>query len=91
VPLPREAEGLNVNLEVNKLGSKAIEVSVFDRWGERVYYNAAQHNGLLNNGDAWDGKKGGKAVPYDTYVYQLKVNFFDGSTEDKAGTITVVR
>ncbi len=85
------ADGLNDFFEVNILGANTIEVSVFDRWGERVYYNPAQHNGLLNNGNAWDGKKGGKAVPYDTYVYQLKVTFFDGSTEDKAGTITVVR
>ena len=85
------ADGLNDYFEVNILGANTIEVSVFDRWGERVYYNAAQHNGLLNNGDAWDGKKGGKAMPYDTYVYQLKVLFYNSTTEDKSGTITLVR
>ena len=85
------ADGLNDYFEVNILGANTIEVSVFDRWGERVYYNAAQHNGLLNNGDAWDGKKNGKVLPYDTYVYQLKVLFFNSSTEDRSGTVTIVR
>ncbi len=85
------ADGLNDYFEVNILGANTIEVSIFDRWGERLYFNAAQHNGLLNNGDAWDGKKNGKAMPYDTYVYQLKVLFFNNTTEDRSGTITIVR
>ena len=84
-------DGLNDYFEMNVLGANTIEVSVFDRWGQKVYYNAAQHNGIINNGDAWDGKVGGKAAAFDTYVYQLKVIFFDGSAEDKSGTITIMR
>lgn len=82
---------LNDYFEFDILGAQTIAVSVFNRWGERVYLNDAQHNGILNNGDAWDGKKNGKVLPYDTYVYQLKINFFNGTTEDKSGTITIVR
>jgi gliding motility-associated-like protein len=82
---------LNDYFEMDILGAKSIEVTVFNRWGEQVYYNAAQHNGILNNGDAWDGKKSGKVMPYDTYVYQLKISFYNNTTEDKSGTITIVR
>lgn len=84
-------DGLNDYFEVDILGASTIEVAIFNRWGQQVYFNKAQHNGLLNNGDAWDGKISGKPAPYDTYVYQLKAKFFDGSIEEKSGTITLVR
>ncbi|MFN8322816.1 MAG: gliding motility-associated C-terminal domain-containing protein [Chitinophagales bacterium] len=82
---------LNDYFEMNILGASSIETSVFNRWGERVYFNAAQHNGILNNGDAWDGKKDNKLLPYDTYTYQLKVLFFDGSEETLSGTVTLMK
>ncbi len=87
-------DGLNDYFEVNILGASAIEVSVFNRWGERIYFNAAQHNGLLNNGDAWDGKRSGKMLPYDTYVYQLKVSYANPDAfpdEVLKGTVTLMR
>jgi gliding motility-associated-like protein len=86
------ADGLNDYFEMNILGANTIEVSVFDRWGERLYYNAAQHNGLLNNGDAWDGKKSGKMMPYDTYVYQITISYFNPDwNETLSGTVTLMR
>ncbi len=88
------ADGLNDYFEVNILGAEKIEVALFNRWGERVYFNPAQHNGILNNGDAWDGKKGGKLFPNDTYVYQLKVTYANPDAfpdETLSGTVTLMR
>jgi gliding motility-associated-like protein len=82
---------LNDYFEVNILGSEAIEVFIFNRWGERIYYNANQHNGIQNNGDAWDGKRDGKTLPYDTYIYQLNIKFFDGTVKTVSGSITLMK
>jgi gliding motility-associated-like protein len=82
---------LNDFFEVNILGGEKIETRIYNRWGEQVYHNADQHNGILNNGDAWDGTKDGKALPYDTYIYQINVSFFDGTAETFSGSITLVR
>ncbi len=82
--------------EFDILGAKTVEISVFNRWGERVYYNPAQHNGIKDNGDAWDGTKDGKPLPYDTYVYQMNITYEEGINPqglatNKAGTITIMR
>lgn len=82
-------DGLNDRFEFDILGATTIEVSVFARWGERLYYNAAQPNGITG-ANGWDGTKDGKLVPYDTYVYQMKITMFDGKTKDRAGTVTLM-
>ena len=65
-------------------------VQVFNRWGEMVYQSTDV--GELNNlSDGWDGTKDGKKLPFDTYVYQLKVTFFDNSTEVVKGTVTMMQ
>ncbi len=90
------SDNLNDYFEFDILGAKEIEISIFSRWGERVYYNPAQHNGIFNNGDAWNGTKDDKTLPYDTYVYQMKVTYqdgirdFPGLMKEKAGTVTII-
>ncbi len=83
-------DGLNDRFEFDILGAINIDVAVFDRWGQRVYYNAAQANGITNQ-NGWDGKVNSKAAPFDTYVYQLKVTYFDNVTKDFSGTVTLMK
>ena len=83
-------DGLNDRFTFDILGATTVEVSIFDRWGERVYYNPAQSNGV-GNANGWDGTKNGKAAPEDTYVYQLRITYYDGKTTNKAGTVTLMR
>ena len=83
-------DGLNDRFEFDILGASTIEISIFDRWGERVYYNSNQTNGFSAN-DGWDGTKGGKQAPEDTYVYQMKVTYFDGTVKNRTGTIAIMR
>lgn len=82
----------NANNELfsfNILGAERVEVRVFDRWGEEVYYNENQPNG---SGYGWDGRsKDGVELVSATYVYQFKVDFFDGKTEVISGTVTLLR
>jgi gliding motility-associated-like protein len=84
------ADGLNDYFEFDILGAKTASVQIFNRWGEKVYDNPAQVNGFTN-GNAWDGKTNGKLQPYDTYVYQLAVLFYDDSIVERKGTITIMR
>ncbi len=83
-------DGLNDRFEFDILGAEKLEVNVFNRWGEKVYFNANQPNGITG-ANGWDGTKDGKDAPNDTYVYQLVVTYFDGVTKDISGTVSIMR
>ncbi|MFN8322817.1 MAG: gliding motility-associated C-terminal domain-containing protein [Chitinophagales bacterium] len=83
-------DNLNDRFEFDILGATTVEVNIFNRWGERMYYNANQPNGITGN-NGWDGKKDGKVLPFDTYVYQMKVTYFDGIVKDVSGTVTIMK
>ncbi len=83
-------DGLNDRFAVSFLGASKIEITIYDRWGEKLYYNANQTNSV-NAPDGWDGNAHGKPVPTDTYVYQINVTYFNGVVKNKAGTVTLIR
>lgn len=61
-----------------------FEISVYDRWGERVYYTTDPQVG-------WTGKKKGTPLPTGTYVYVMKYTSGDtGKVIKKNGTITIL-
>ena len=84
-------DGLNDYFHFNIKGASNVEVRVFNRWGEEVYYNASQANGTSAGSDAWDGSHRGEDAPLGVYVYQFGVTYFDGTTETLQGSITLVR
>ena len=59
-------------------------VSVFDRWGEKVFESD-------DIDFKWDGKYRGNYVEPGEFVYELKVVFVDGYATENKGTITVIR
>jgi gliding motility-associated-like protein len=83
-------DGLNDYFSFDVLGLQAAEVRIFDRWGKEVYYNPAQPNGTAVT-NAWDGRDNNKLAAYDTYVYQIKLSFYNGETRDVSGTVTLMR
>ena len=83
-------DGLNDRFTFDFLGATTIDVNIFDRWGANIYHDPAQPNGMSNS-IGWDGTVHGKLVPEDTYVYQLKVTYFNGTVKTMAGTVTVMR
>ncbi len=63
---------------------ETIEFSIFNRWGERVYYSK-------DPGACWDGRY--KGVPQDSgvYVYMIKASSFCNPDIFRKGTVTLVR
>ena len=72
------------------LGAVSANVHIWNRWGELVYSNPAQPNGMSTH-NAWDGSFKGKQAEYDTYTYQFVVTYFDGHTQNMTGTVVVMR
>ncbi|SFE13724.1 gliding motility-associated C-terminal domain-containing protein [Chitinophaga sp. CF118] len=61
-----------------------FQMSVWDRWGERVYYTTDPQVG-------WTGTKQGKSLPTGTYIWVME--YTSGDTNQKVkknGTITIV-
>jgi gliding motility-associated-like protein len=83
-------DGLNDKFEFDILGATTVNVQIWNRWGELVYSNPSQANGI-DNTSGWDGQFRGQMAAYDTYTYQFDVTYFDGHHETKAGTVTIIR
>jgi gliding motility-associated-like protein len=83
--------------EVNDLflisGGPALEeinwMTIFDRWGNMVF--RSEHFKANDPLYAWDGKKDGKLLNPGVFVYQLQAQYIDGRTEEKYGSVTLVR
>ncbi len=83
-------DGLNDRFEFDILGATHVDITIFSRWGDVVYHNDSQANGV-DCVCGWDGKKGGKDLPYDTYVYKMKITLFDEQQKEIAGTVTIMK
>jgi gliding motility-associated-like protein len=83
-------DGLNDRFEFDILGARSASVDIWNRWGEKVFSNPNQANGI-NDTHGWDGKLNNKDVEYDTYTYQLVVTYFDGHQQTITGTVMVMR
>ena len=72
-------DNVNDQWQYDFSGFDEVEVSIFDRWGDRVYYSQRPSG-------AWDGRLNGRLVSSGIYVYVIR--FGD---EVLTGDITVVR
>jgi gliding motility-associated-like protein len=82
------SDGKNETFDVQILGATNISVSIWDRWGEKVYENPFQQNGA---GQGWDGLYKGKQMQTDTYTYQMEVTYFDGTKKVLSGTVLLMK
>jgi gliding motility-associated-like protein len=84
-------DGLNDYFVFDILGATTINVQIWNRWGELVYSNGAQPNGMSTT-NAWNGNyPDGKKAEFDTYTYQLTVSYYDGHIQTMSGTVTLLR
>ncbi len=68
----------------NAINMGDITLTVFDRWGLKMFETTASGN------IKWDGKnKSGNTVNDGTYFYIIKATGLDGVQYDKQGTINV--
>ncbi len=79
-----KSDGNNRNFQGYGVGITEYEMTIFDRWGEQIFFS----NNLYN---PWDGTLNGVDCPQGVYVYYIKVtNNFAVSKEYK-GSVTLVR
>ena len=78
----------NSRFKAYGIGVVAAELSIFDRWGTLIYFSDDM-NEILNSG--WDGNYKGEAAPQDAYPYKLKASFYNNTSFEKLGTVTLVR
>ncbi len=62
-----DGDGLNDNFLITGIGEEAVELLIFDRWGEQLYSTTSLT-------EPWDGRYSGTLVKQDVYVYRLTYN-----------------
>ncbi len=77
-------DGLNDEFFAFGTGILKIELSVFDRWGERMYFSG-------DTGKGWDGKFKGQYCKNDVYVYKINYTAVDGKSYTKTGHVTLLK
>ncbi|MCC6186653.1 MAG: gliding motility-associated C-terminal domain-containing protein, partial [Chitinophagaceae bacterium] len=85
---PNDINPINQYFLPRDLLSKSIvtfEMKIFDRWGVQIFESTNV------NGRGWDGNYQGQAQPFGVYVYQIKVGFANGISENYTGNVTLLR
>ena len=79
-------DGRNDNFTIYGNGIANMTLTVFDRWGGRIFETNDMANG-------WDGTAKGRNVDSGVYVYMAEISFVDENIEPviKTGSITLVR
>lgn len=70
---------------IGTYGVERVEAQIYDRWGVEVFF-------AENKDFQWDGKnKKGQDLPEGVYIIKIKSFKLNGQTEQKEGTITLLR
>ncbi|MBL7922843.1 MAG: gliding motility-associated C-terminal domain-containing protein [Bacteroidia bacterium] len=64
---------------------QTVEVSVFNRWGQRVYFSR-------NPEERWDGRFNNTDCPQGVYLFRVRFSGFDKKDIlEKSGTVSLIR
>ncbi|MFN0204186.1 MAG: SBBP repeat-containing protein, partial [Bacteroidia bacterium] len=77
-------DGFNEEFLAKHYGIKDLHVSIYDRWGIRIYE-------AFDLEFRWDGKYKGQDVPEGVYVWVIDGYGYDNRKYEKKGTVTVIR
>lgn len=77
-------DGLNDLLLVYGENIARAHMTIFDRWGEKIFETYSQHEG-------WDGTYKGELVRPGVYIYNLEVEYLDGIKDRTSGSVTLIR
>jgi gliding motility-associated-like protein len=64
-----------------------VEISIFTRWGDDVYYFNGTGDAYADPSRQWDGTYNDKDMPMGSYVYVLILN----NNLEYKGTIIIIR
>jgi gliding motility-associated-like protein len=76
--------GLNDLFMVRAANIGAFDLSIYDRWGQKIFHTTDIHQG-------WDGTHRGQFVPPDVYVWQINYQDGVGQAYTKKGNVTLLR
>lgn len=65
----------------NDLFLKGYQITIFSRWGDKLYEGV----------EGWDGKFNGEDMNTGTYFFTLKYNSSDSNVIEYKGDVTVIR
>jgi hypothetical protein len=90
VPCPDGTPDCNARFKLSASGFLVIEIYIFNRWGQQVYFSNDAQEGWNGN---MDGKAGTDAIPcqQDVYIYQINATSFSGKAYKYSGSITLLR
>jgi gliding motility-associated-like protein len=77
-------DGLNDIFQPKGTGVVKYEMSIFDRWGEKLFYTDEFQKG-------WDGSFHGKICPNDVYVYLVRLTNIFGKSFELTGHVSLVK
>lgn len=77
-------DGVNDEFIVYGTGLSKFEMTIFDRWGEKLYVSNDQLKG-------WDGTYKGQMSKNDAYPYLIKYHSLDGKTHTKSGHVSLLK
>jgi gliding motility-associated-like protein len=79
-----DGDGLNDIFLASLVGVKDFEMSIFTRWGQKVFESDDLYKG-------WNGNVGGKIGDSDIYVYKIFVRYINGNDETIHGNVLLLR
>ena len=77
-------DGVNDIVYVRGNNLYGVRLSIFDRWGEKVFESTDQTRG-------WDGPYNGEELDPAVFTWVVTVNFDNKESTTKSGTVTLVR
>jgi gliding motility-associated-like protein len=77
-------DGSNEKLFVRGNNLYGVRLTVFDRWGEKVFETTDQSQG-------WDGTYNGKELDPGVFTYVVTVNYNNKESATQSGTVTLIR
>jgi len=77
-------DGLNDRFKPIITNYNSAILKIFNRWGDMIF---STHN--VEQG--WDGRFKNSNSPPDVYVYQLSIDFIDGTTKIVNGSVILIR
>ena len=77
-------DGKNDYFVVKTNGIVDYELIIFNRWGDKVFYTT-------DKSKTWNGKKDGKYLKNDLYVYKITVKNKYNETKEYHGHVSIIR
>lgn len=82
-------DGLNdVFFLQSSVDGEISRISIYNRWGGEIYSDRSIP--LNSEHDGWDGLYGDLQLPSGVFIWVAEIEYIDGLTETKSGTITLV-